>query len=87
MGVEKKDMSIVRRLVNSWCKFKVCKEGKSLVEYARECGFTQCLELFASLEHQMDLCFAVLACNVTKCDRFVKNHPTSLKMNFRNMVS
>ena len=47
------DMNVIRRLVNSWCKFKIKKNGLSLIDYAKEKKFKSALELFASLEAQM----------------------------------
>jgi hypothetical protein len=47
-------MNIIRRLVNSWCKFNnVKKNGKSVIEYAIEKNFKSAYELFGSLSFQM----------------------------------
>lgn len=35
-GLDNNDMNVIRRLINTWCKFNVKKNGKSLIEYARE---------------------------------------------------
>ncbi len=85
LGVENADMNIIRRLVNSWCKFKVKKAGKFLIDFAREKSFTPAVDLFNSLEAQMDLCFSVLACNVQKVQYLIENHKSELLLNFKNM--
>jgi ankyrin repeat protein len=85
IGIDNKDMTIIRRLANSWCNFNVKKNGKLLIEYAAERKFTSALELFLSLEGQMQLCFAVLACNVKKVKLLMKKHKDTLRMDFKNM--
>ena len=80
-------MNIVRRLVNSWCKFKVKRKGKLLIDYAREKQFQPAVDLFKQLEVQMDLCFTVLACNINKVEHIIKNNYSSLIINFKNMVT
>ena len=47
------DINVIRRLVNTWCKFNVKKNGKSLIDYAKEKKFKQAFDLFVSLEAQM----------------------------------
>ena len=79
-------MNIIRRLVNSWVNFKVKRKGKLLIEYAREKQFQPAVELFSQLDIQMDLCFAVLACNSKKVESIIKNNYSSLMINFKNMV-
>ncbi len=83
--VDNADMNIIRRLVNSWCKFKVKKAGKFLIDYAREKNFTSAVDLFSSLEPQMDLCFSVLACNVAKIKKLIEINKSQLLLNFKNM--
>lgn len=53
IGVENSDIKIIRSLVNSWCRFNVKKNGKSLVDFAREKKFKGAYSLFKSLESQM----------------------------------
>lgn len=87
LGIENNDMNVIRRLVNSWCKFNVQRHGKTLIEYAIEKKFSPAVELFRSLEAQMDLCFAVMACNVKKVQHIFKNRSSELLLNFKNMVN
>ena len=63
------------------------RKGKYLLDYAREKNFQPAIELFNQLEVQMDLCFAVLACNINKVEHIIKNNYSSLLLNFKNMVS
>ncbi len=49
------DINIIRRLINTWCKFDVKKNNKNLIEYAKEKNFKAAFELFASLQAQMVL--------------------------------
>ncbi|RNA35635.1 serine threonine- phosphatase 6 regulatory ankyrin repeat subunit A-like, partial [Brachionus plicatilis] len=85
IGIQNSDMSIIRRLVNSWCKFKVCKEGKSLIQLAKEQNFREAFELFKSLETTMDLFTAVLAGNEQKVEFITLYHHSDIKLNFKNM--
>ncbi len=52
-------MNVIRRLVNSWCKFKIKKNGLNLIDYAKEKKFKSALELFASLEIQMVIIYVI----------------------------
>jgi hypothetical protein len=79
-------MNIIRRLVNSWCKFKVKKNGKTLIEYAKEKKFNKALELFILMETQMDMCYAVLANNLEKVKTILETKGSYLRMDFKNMV-
>jgi hypothetical protein len=79
-------MNIIRRLVNSWVKFKVKRKGKLLIEYAREKQFQSAVDFFNQLDVQMDLCFAVLACNIKKVESIIKDNYSGLMINFKNMV-
>ena len=47
------EINVIRRLINTWCKFNVKKNNKSLIEYAKEKKFKAALDLFVSLEIQM----------------------------------
>lgn len=53
IGIDSMDINVVRKLINSWCKFKIKKNGKYLIDYAKEKKFKSALELFLSLEAQM----------------------------------
>ncbi len=86
IGIDQKDMNIIRRLINSWCHFKVKRKGQLLIDYAKQKQFQPAIDIFNQLEVQMDLCSAVLACNIKKCESIIKNNYSSLLINFKNMV-
>ncbi|CAF0712961.1 unnamed protein product [Brachionus calyciflorus] len=85
IGIDNSDINVIRRLVNSWCRFNVSKKGKSLIEYAKMKNFREAFEIFQSLEITMDLCSAVLACNVEKVENLITNKSSEIKLNFKNM--
>ena len=87
LGIQNNDINVIRRLVNSWCKFNVKRDGKRIIDYAIEKKFFTAVDLFRSLEIQMDLCFAVMACNVKKVQYILLNHSNNLLLNFKNMVN
>lgn len=77
-------MNVIRRLINSWCRFKITRNGTSLIEMARD-KYQRAYELFKQLESQMDLNLAVMALNLRKVDRLISQHGNELKMSFKNL--
>jgi len=85
MAIDKMDITLVRRLVNCWCKFT-----PEVLNYAEEKGFFAAYELMQKLKVQMELCFAVLAHNVDKVAKIIdavgsNNLSKVVNVNFKNM--
>ena len=94
IAIDNENMDLIRRLVNSWCKFinvkkRLNKEDYcTIIDYARKKKFEAAINLFEKLEMQMNLSFSVFARNLPKIESILTDNKCSLLINyhFKNMI-
>jgi ankyrin repeat protein len=94
-AIDHENMDLIRRLVNSWCKFINVKKRLNkqndyctIIEYARKKKFEGAINLLEKLEVQMNFSFSVFARNLSKIEKILMDNNSSILINynFKNMI-
>lgn len=83
-AVEGDEISTVRKLINQWCKVKIQKEGKSLLQLALEKGTEDVIRIISGISKSVSIAHGVLAGNICYVKQLLENKD-KFNVDFKNM--